>query len=197
MKKQAKGITTAKRNKPNVGQGWGILLPAAFGIIVGLAPLWFIIQPNSALNFICSISLSIFWAVVLGAVFTYWFSTSLHDRVKKLRPQLIRGTNQKNKKGPPIRLPWMPFWIGIFERIFFALIIGFGIEGSGAFIAGWIGIKMASGWGTWSSGEAYGRAVFFAGLLGSALSLLFGISSGLILQRGISLASSIHIPAIF
>jgi hypothetical protein len=82
----------------------------------------------------------------------------------------------------PQRLRWQPAWVGIFERAFYCLLIGLHIEGGGAFIAGWVALKMAGGWQLWSRGTTYGRAIFFSGLLGNTMSVLFGVVSGLVIR---------------
>ena len=178
-----------KRKKPNLSQGKGIFWSAFLGLMVVFLPLILFFQPGFAVNLATSIAISSIWALALGTIMTYWFSSTLHNRIKELKPVLTKGLPKeyKNRKGPPTRLPWIPFWLGIFERILFTLLVGLNVEGAGTFIIAWIGAKLASGWGTWSGGEAYGRAIFFAGFLGSALSLLYGVSAGLILQKGIAI----------
>src|SRR5208337_2276734 len=108
------------------------------------------------------------------------WSRALHKRVTLLRSQLVSidALTDEEKALPPGRLEWMPAWVGAFERAFYCLLIGLNVTGGVAFIGVWVGLKSAGGWQIWSKGTTYGRAIFFAGLLGNAMSILFGVVAG-------------------
>jgi hypothetical protein len=77
---------------------------------------------------------------------------------------------------------WIPGWIGFFERALYSLLIGLDVGGGAAFIGVWIGVKLAGGWQSWSKGTTYGRATLGVGLLGNAMSVLFGVVAGLVIR---------------
>jgi tetrahydromethanopterin S-methyltransferase subunit B len=94
----------------------------------------------------------------------------------------VDGLLEEEKKSYPGRVPWMPAWIGLFERALYCLLIGGNVDGGAAFIGVWVGIKLAGGWQVWSKGTTYGRAIFFSGLLGNAMSVIYGIVAGLVIK---------------
>jgi len=77
------------------------------------------------------------------------------------------------------RVLLLPILIGIFERAIVTTLIIYQVSGTGSFIGAWIAIKSAGGWQRWSLGTRYARSVFFVGLLGSAMSMLIALISGI------------------
>jgi len=73
--------------------------------------------------------------------------------------------------------------MGIVERIIYTIMVGRSISGAAGFIGAWVTIKAIGGWAKWggTGSTPYTRAVFTVGLLGSALSVIFGLASGLII----------------
>jgi hypothetical protein len=78
------------------------------------------------------------------------------------------------------RIWWITMMVGIFERAIITTSVAYATSAVGAFIAGWIAIKIASGWQRWSSGTLYARAAVFMALLGNAMSILFGLGGGIL-----------------
>jgi hypothetical protein len=149
------------------------------GIIFSLPPLATLLPLFSEWPLCGKITLNILWSIIVGIPFTCLWSTALHKRVKVFDK---KRTDKEKNKGKAGRIPWIPRWIGIFERGFFCVLIGFNIPGAAGFIGAWVGLKLATGWGAWSKGETYGRAVFFVGLLGNAMSFLYGLIPGLVIN---------------
>ncbi len=110
---------------------------------------------------------------------TLLWSKLLFRLIKKYKEEKDRKLEEE--KGQPTRVWWIPFLVGIFERAIITTMVGWNIPGTAAFIAGWTGLKLAGGWNTWNIGTRYGRSVFFVGLLGSALSIVFALFAGLII----------------
>jgi hypothetical protein len=124
------------------------------------------------------------WAILVGGLVTFAWSNALHERVTTLGYRLdsLGALAPDEKEQYAARLQWIPGWLGIFERVFYSLLIGLDVTGGAAFIGVWVGIKLAGGWQSWSKGTTYGRAIFFIGLLGNAMSILFGVVAGLVLR---------------
>lgn len=87
----------------------------------------------------------------------------------------------KDKKAD--RIWWIPLLVGFFERAVIALLIGWQIPGAAGFIGAWVIGKSGGGWSGWGKKSLYDRGLFFIGLLGSALSILFGIGLGLAIHK--------------
>lgn len=81
------------------------------------------------------------------------------------------------------RILWIPLFVGSFERAVIALLIGWQVPGAAGFIGAWVIGKSGGGWINWGKKSKYDRGLFFIGLLGSALSILFGIALGLGIHR--------------
>ena len=77
------------------------------------------------------------------------------------------------------RILWIPALVGLFERAVIVLLIGWQVPGAASFIGAWVIGKSGGGWAGWGHKSKYDRGLFFIGLLGSALSILFGIGLGL------------------
>jgi hypothetical protein len=77
-----------------------------------------------------------------------------------------------------------PAAMGITERVMYTLLVAFNISGAASFIAGWMAIKVAGGWATFTGDKTrHGRAVFTASLLGNILSAVFGVAEGVLFSR--------------
>lgn len=76
---------------------------------------------------------------------------------------------------------WLyPVLTGILERLFFTVLIAFQVTGVGGGLVGWIGVKLAVGWGSVKEGKTANRALAFTGLLSNLTSLFFAVLGGLI-----------------
>jgi hypothetical protein len=95
-----------------------------------------------------------------------------------------REKYRKEDIEPPERATEWPVWTGILERLIYTTFVGFDISGAAAFIGAWVTIKAIGGWASWSADkELYGKVLFFSALLGSAISVLFGVVGGLIILK--------------
>jgi hypothetical protein len=81
---------------------------------------------------------------------------------------------------------WLPITTGIVERIIYTILVGWNVSGAASFIGAWVTIKAIGGWARWGgpTSTMYTRAAFTVGLLGSALSAIFGLAGGLIILAG-------------
>ncbi len=164
-----------------VKQGDDVLKWGVVGILLACIPAAVLLPGIPSLGPYLAIIGPILWACLVGWPVTFFWSKSLHARIAILREKLlaVNGLQDDEKKSYPGRVPWMPAWVGIFERAFYTVLIGLNVEGGAAFIGVWVGLKLAGGWQLWSTGTTYGRAIFFSGLLGNAMSVTFGIVAGL------------------
>jgi len=106
---------------------------------------------------------------------TWWWSNYLHA-------QLEKETLPTPK--PPTRIKWIACYIGIAERIVFAVLIGWSVSGAAGFIGSWVLAKQLGGWNSWGKeGTTHSIALFFLGLLGNAMSVLLGVVAGLIIFK--------------
>ena len=111
-------------------------------------------------------------SVVVAMPVTYFWSMFLHKLLEKHK-------QQEDKEAT--RIKWIPSTIGVAERILFTVLIGWNVSGTAGFIGSWILVKQLGGWNSWGKGTTYNRAVFFVGLLGNTMSVLFGVVGGLII----------------
>jgi hypothetical protein len=111
----------------------------------------------------------LFVSLVVGHFVTWQF---LKDLRKKLGLTPVRG-----KEVPP--------WItGTIERLFFTVLVGFGVQGVPVAMMGWIGLKLASNWNYPNiAGGVDVRAFAMTALLGGLVSMLFAYLGGLICTR--------------
>jgi hypothetical protein len=157
---------------------WGIV-----GVALATAPaLLFLPSPLTILPL--PILISIVWASLAGWPVTSAWSRALHKQAEFLKNPVDfeRGVNRDVQESEAGRVDWIPGWIGFFERTLYSLLIGLDIGGGATFIGVWIGVKLAGGWQSWSKGTTYGRATLGIGLLGSAMSALFGVVAGLVIR---------------
>jgi hypothetical protein len=113
-------------------------------------------------------------SVVVGAFVTFGWSSLLFwllDTYVKPADTEAAGLE---------RIWWIAVMVGVFERILITTLVAHDISGVASFIAGWIGIKMVSGWQRWGSGTRYARAASFMALLGNVMSVLFGVVGGVL-----------------
>jgi hypothetical protein len=170
----------------NIQQSSQVVAAGTIGILFGIAPASLLLLCSKPmLPQVISIILFTGYAVLIGWPFTYWWSKAIHDRMDELYSQLQERSelDSMEQRYRPRRVPWMPAWLGIFERLFYCLLVGFDIASGATFIGVWIGIKVAGGWQLMSKGTTLGRAVLFSGLLGNAMSVLFGVTCGLVMKR--------------
>lgn len=181
----------------HISQGWEVFVWGILGSIFGIAPATIVLIPEVR-EFITSMTsvmpyvmprwkiqlLLVIWACLTGWFFISRWSDSLHEQVSLLKVRLILNgeLTPEEQVQHPVRVPWIPAWTGIFERALYCLLIGFDVPGGATFIGAWVVLKSAGGWQAWSKGTAYGRATFFAGLLGNAMSILFGVVAGLVIR---------------
>jgi hypothetical protein len=115
---------------------------------------------------------------------TSWWSNYLHARLEE--QNVAKVVTDRT----PLRIKWIACYIGIAERIIFAVLVGWSVSGAAGFIGSWVLAKQLGGWNTWSKGTTYGIALFFLGLLGNAMSVLLGVIAGLIIFKARGFASS-------
>ena len=120
------------------------------------------------MRYVIGYTLSVFIAMPVTA---YW-SRRLHAAVVCLR---------QDAEEEATRVPWIPLLVGLFERVIITTFVGWNVSGTAGFIGAWVAVKSAGGWQNWSKGTTYGRAILSIGLLGSAMSILFGLVGGLII----------------
>lgn len=115
-------------------------------------------------------------SLFLGSVVSFLVWRALHKYFGRLNVE--RGWNLPSDFTTTV---WLyPFLIGILERLFFTILIAFQVTGAGGGLIGWIGVKLAVGWGSVKEGKTANRALAFSGLLSNLTSLLFAVLGGLI-----------------
>jgi hypothetical protein len=70
---------------------------------------------------------------------------------------------------------WLGFWIGFVETTGYFLLFVFDVAGAGGFVAGWIGLKMATGWHRIAQGRRYYLRMSMAALTLNVLNVLFAV----------------------
>lgn len=113
-------------------------------------------------------------SVVAAIPVTYLWSEFLHKMLEK---------HKQPEDTKPTRIRWVAITMGVVERLLFTVFVGWSVSGAAGFIGSWILVKQLGGWNrlTLSKNQTYGIALFFIGLLGNAMSLLFGLVGGLII----------------
>jgi hypothetical protein len=79
---------------------------------------------------------------------------------------------------PAAKEMWPPIIIGFLESLLYPLVF---VIGKLELIALWIGIKTAGGWGRWTE-KRRGRIYFQIFLVGSLLSILFGLMAYILIK---------------
>lgn len=130
----------------------------------------------------CSLYIISFALFGIAIPTTYLWSLCLHTHINNKFPK-----EREENKDKTERIPWIPLTIGIFERAFISMLIGYNISGSAAFLGAWVTIKAIGGWSDISKGKPYGRSIFFIGLLGSIMSLWFAVIIGLYIKKLVAL----------
>ncbi len=112
------------------------------------------------------------WSLVIGSVATPLLSWCIHKLVA-----------WRFKKPMNTRVWWIPFMVGVFERAIITTMLGWNVSGAGAFAGTWVVAKCAGGWGAVMRKEAtpHSASVYLAGMMGSAISILFALAGGLII----------------
>jgi hypothetical protein len=94
-----------------IKQGGSVLFIGILGSILAIVPsVLLMISCAHSLPTYWKLILPIFWACIVGAVITWFWSGAVHDRIKNIH------LSDDDPKQSPERLKWMPSWIGIFER---------------------------------------------------------------------------------
>lgn len=163
--------------------GHRVLVFGLLGIALGIAPAILFLIDLVPLPRPWGVVGPILWACLIGVPATKRWSAALHERIDQVKELTEHQTDRAQPF--PGRLPWIPAWIGVFERGMYCLLLGAQVPGAAAFIGAWIALKVAGGWQIWSKGTTYGRAIFFAGLLGNMMSLLFGVVGGALMAASI------------
>jgi len=178
------GVGKLKNDDFSIPQGWQVLVWGIVGSLLGIAPAVLLLPGMPVITQPWKVLAPICWACFIGWPVTYYWTDALHKRIADLRKRLesLGILTDEEMKQYPGRVPWLIVWIGLFERAFYAILIGMDIAGGATFIGVWIGIKLAGGWQAWSKGTTHGRAVLFASLLGNAMSMLYGVIAGLVIR---------------
>jgi hypothetical protein len=89
-------------------------------------------------------------------VYVYALSIILATPVTELWSRLLHRAALKiprdEKDEEASRVPWIPRLVGILERLIITTLVGWNVSGATGFIGGWIAVKSAGGWQTWSRG---------------------------------------------
>jgi uncharacterized membrane protein YeaQ/YmgE (transglycosylase-associated protein family) len=119
-----------------------------------------------------------FLAVVGGIPVTYAWPECLFWLLEKY----VHRTSKDIEAGRASseRIWWIAVMVGIFERVLITTLVAHDVSGIASFIAGWVALKMVSGWQQWGRGTQYARAAAFMALLGNAMSILFGLVGGIL-----------------
>lgn len=113
-------------------------------------------SPSSALLF----------SVLLGGVVAFAWTNLLDWLLSK---ELGAG---------PKKVWWLPVLTGGFERAIITTLVIWLPTTTITFIGGWMALKLAGGWGKLQEPDVRNRATYFAGLLGSVVSIGFAIWFG-------------------
>jgi len=145
-----------------VQQGCNVVFLGVLGPLLAIAPSVLLLPSVPSLPTPWKFLLPIIWACFVGLPVTFFWSKTIHERVKELRSKLLEKNllSEDERKQYPGRLPWMPAWLGIFERAFYSLRVGLDVAGGSAFIGVWVGIKLTGGWQVWSKGTTYGKLYY-------------------------------------
>ena len=117
-------------------------------------------------------AIGLFLSVVVGGPVTWLFLNQLRKRLEISKPPEPRR---------------VPAWLtGHFERLFFTLFIGVGVEQQGAPTAmvGWLGLKMLTNWNHPSGERTPKRALRFRRCSGGLLSMTFAGLGGMVILVG-------------
>lgn len=122
-------------------------------------------------------------SLILGSLLT-WLAWEVLGRVAKERAQKHLPKVDENEYTTRIGL--YSALIGIVERICFTLLVALEVPSVGAALAGWIVVKMATGWQRSSPGR-YSQMLAFAGLTCTLVSLTVAVVGGLLANGKIPL----------
>lgn len=119
-----------------------------------------------------------FFSIIVGTLVTYLCSLLFHWLIKE---------HMTDDDVEPERVEWIPMVIGLVERAVYTSLVAFSVSGSAAFIIGWVAVKSAVGWQIWRKPDQaqdtlYSRSILFIVLLNNAISILFGLIGGLMID---------------
>jgi len=124
----ANGKLTPETVTPvRVPQGAEVLFWGIFGVVLAILPILLLLPGAPRLQTPWSTIAPILWACFVGWPATYYWSGALHKRIAVLKNELdkVNSLLPEEKKQYPGRVPWMPAWIGLFERAFYAVLVIF------------------------------------------------------------------------
>ncbi len=112
----------------------------------------------------------LFVALLVGAGVTGWFLTGVRSYLKIAKPS---GRD-------------VPSWlIGVTERLFFAIIVAFGVSGAAVAMVLWIMIKIVPNWELYVKHGPANKPLVWTSLLASLCSMFFALLGGLICSGAI------------
>jgi hypothetical protein len=115
---------------------------------------------------------------ILGYLYSVWVGHLLVLSFSRNAWSAL-GEIPKNEKDMPYR--WTSSLVGIIERIIYTSSLVFGAK---EFIAVWLAIKIAVQWKRWEDTKDLGkaRASFHIFLIGTGLSLMYGVVGGFLIE---------------
>jgi len=98
--------------------------------------------------------------------------------LRELRKYMQLGESPALPGGMNRVPPWLT---GGLERLFFTLLVAFGVSGTSTAMIGWLALKMAANWNRPEYGdEVKARSFAFSALVAGVLSMLLALLGGLI-----------------
>lgn len=121
---------------------------------------------NSELARFAIYAIAVIGAAVVGHYFVKWGRDPLLKYARGRTPKREWG-------GLSPTYPELPKWMGVLERVMYtgAWLLGFYV-----FIAVWLPLKVAGGWGDWQVKGEVSRAKFTIMLFGTGLSLMISVT---------------------
>ncbi len=119
---------------------------------------------------------------IIGLVFSLgigWLVTGIF--LRRLRAFIGLPTQGDVESGIREIPPWL---VGLIERLFFTLLVAFGVSGTAVAMMVWITLKMATNWNR--PGEENPVPLAFSALLADLVSMLFALIGGLICKGKIA-----------
>jgi hypothetical protein len=119
---------------------------------------------------------SIAAAYLLSAVVGALITTSL---MKLLVGRMNKQVPKEDSSDSTARLEWLSGLVGVIERVIVTTLVIWSPGFLGGFLAGWMALKVASGWGVLKEPTLRNRSIRTIALLGSAISIGWAIAVGL------------------
>jgi hypothetical protein len=116
---------------------------------------------------------SLLISVFLGGLLPKYVTTYLYGLVENLEKE----ADEKPIAALPGRLAELT---GYVERALVTVVVMWLPASAGAFIAGWLVVNMAGGWGALKTGTTRARASYAVALVGSLLSVMWALGWGLL-----------------